>query len=146
MALFIGLTLLVPAGYSGIGVSGRAALGLTVFNATCTFFFILLSALLANLSFSKIRGRLMEENRGLADLATLDSLTGLELRRIAGTKHRPPVAAAFAGRNPLCRSANHIDDFKQVNDTYGHNGGGQVLLQAGCPDAPDAVQRIPLGR
>ncbi len=59
--------------------------------------------------------------------ATHDFLTGLYNRRAAMTLAEVEVARATRKRASLCILMMDIDHFKQVNDTYGHDGGDQVL-------------------
>ncbi len=61
------------------------------------------------------------------ELAVVDALTGLNNRRFLET-HLPNVLdqAAHNGR-PLSLMILDIDHFKNVNDTYGHDAGDEVL-------------------
>ena len=68
------------------------------------------------------------ENAELAELALVDALTGLPNRRFLDEHtdrffetHRDHVAAIFLD----------IDDFKEINDTYGHDVGDVVLIEFG---------------
>ncbi|MCE2570186.1 diguanylate cyclase [Motilimonas eburnea] len=64
---------------------------------------------------------LMEKNAQLKALAETDSLTGLFNRRylISQVNHRPV---------PYSLILFDIDDFKQINDQYGHQFGDEVLI------------------
>ncbi len=59
--------------------------------------------------------------------ATHDFLTGLYNRRAAMTLTEVELARATRKPSSLCILMMDIDHFKQVNDTYGHDGGDQVL-------------------
>ena len=59
----------------------------------------------------------------------LDSLTGLALRRIAEEEMDRHWREYLQSGLPFSTALIDIDDFKRVNDTYGHHGGDQVLLQ-----------------
>jgi diguanylate cyclase (GGDEF)-like protein len=53
-------------------------------------------------------------------------LTGLSNRR--AFHHLAAALAADAGRHPLLAVVLDIDDFKQINDRYGHAAGDDVLI------------------
>ncbi len=70
---------------------------------------------------------LQEANQALDRLARTDALTGLLNRR--GFEGQMTFALALARRSgrPLSVIAVDVDHFKQVNDTYGHETGDDVL-------------------
>lgn len=74
------------------------------------------------------RARLLKQAQLLEQWALTDSLTGLYNRRhflkMAGLEFQ----RARRYRHPLSALMLDIDDFKQVNDTYGHATGDQVLV------------------
>jgi len=59
--------------------------------------------------------------------ATRDFLTGLYNRQYAMPRAEMELARATRKPAPVCVLMLDIDHFKQVNDTYGHDGGDQVL-------------------
>lgn len=59
--------------------------------------------------------------------ATRDFLTGLYNRRAAVELATAELARSARSGRPLCAMQLDIDHFKRVNDTYGHDGGDQVL-------------------
>lgn len=59
--------------------------------------------------------------------ATLDALTGLNNRRQFEIRLKQEVATAKRQRKPLCAMMLDVDFFKNVNDTYGHVIGDEVL-------------------
>jgi PAS domain S-box-containing protein len=71
----------------------------------------------------------------LAQLANHDPLTGLANRH-ALVKH----FATLKEHGPLCVAFIDLDDFKAVNDAFGHRSGDELLIQlsqrlrAGCPE------------
>src|SRR4029077_10823366 len=69
----------------------------------------------------------VEEVKALQHLASTDPLTGLSNRR-GGEKHiANEISRAKRERRPLSCILIDIDRFKQVNDTFGHQAGDQVL-------------------
>ncbi|WP_127347156.1 GGDEF domain-containing protein [Pseudidiomarina mangrovi] len=73
---------------------------------------------------------LERKNTQLQHLSTTDSLTGLinrsKLDQILGEQ----LAQAQLKSTPLCVMLMDIDFFKQINDSYGHLTGDQMLIQA----------------
>jgi len=63
----------------------------------------------------------------LKEQAVHDALTGLFNRRYLDTIVPHELARCARDRAPLCLMMMDIDHFKQVNDTYGHQGGDEVL-------------------
>jgi diguanylate cyclase (GGDEF)-like protein len=88
---------------------------------------VLLSRALAS------RSRLQTLSAQLAQVARTDSVTGLANRR--SLEERLAQASAYANRyeEPLSALAIDLDEFKQINDRYGHAAGDEVLRAiAGC--------------
>ena len=74
--------------------------------------------------------KLLEEvNQQLATQANTDSLTGLFNRRLFYIELERLLAISESAKNPVSILLLDLDFFKQVNDTYGHNKGDQVLKQ-----------------
>ena len=59
--------------------------------------------------------------------AMVDSLTGLANRRSLEESLRSEVARALRFSDSVCVVLADLDDFKQVNDQYGHAAGDEVL-------------------
>jgi two-component system cell cycle response regulator len=72
-----------------------------------------------------LRGRLEES----VELALTDALTGLHNRRYMETHLRALAEQAKASGRPLSVLLADIDNFKAVNDTYGHDAGDSVLRE-----------------
>lgn len=68
-------------------------------------------------------------NRRLNDVALTDVLTGFANRRYAMERMTKEWAAAKRHERPLSCMVIDVDEFKQVNDTYGHDIGDLVLRQ-----------------
>ena len=68
-----------------------------------------------------------ELDRELSVLARTDPLTGALNRRALEEAALRETARSVRYGNPVCMILFDIDDFKQVNDTYGHAAGDRVL-------------------
>jgi diguanylate cyclase (GGDEF)-like protein len=69
--------------------------------------------------------RLLEEE------ALIDSLTGLGNRRMFEERFAAEVGLRIRSGNPLACIMIDVDDFKPINDRYGHSFGDQVLRKIG---------------
>ncbi len=67
----------------------------------------------------------------LQEQATRDALTGLYNRRYLDETLEREVARAQREGYPLAVALLDIDHFKQLNDTYGHRAGDEMLRQLG---------------
>jgi diguanylate cyclase (GGDEF)-like protein len=65
----------------------------------------------------------------LRDLAMIDSLTGLYNRRFAEQRLAAEVARSARKGHPLTVVLFDLDEFKYINDTYGHLAGDLVLQE-----------------
>ncbi len=90
---------------------------------------------------------LEKANAALQEASMVDPLTGLKNRRFLGLsmpeelarvnrQHRVPDRSRDDGNTDLLFFMVDLDHFKNVNDTYGHAAGDQVLKQAS-----DAIQK-----
>ena len=62
-------------------------------------------------------------------LALVDPLTGLYNRRVAAERLASEASRSQRNGHPLTVVALDLDKFKQINDTYGHPAGDQVLKE-----------------
>jgi diguanylate cyclase (GGDEF)-like protein len=65
----------------------------------------------------------------LRNLAMIDPLTGLYNRRFAEQRLAAEVSRSERRGHPLTVMALDLNDFKHINDTYGHPAGDQVLQE-----------------
>ena len=72
---------------------------------------------------------LSEANQRLEELALTDALTGLPNRRHAMARISKEWAYSIQQGTPLACMMIDADGFKQINDTYGHDAGDDVLCQ-----------------
>ena len=71
-------------------------------------------------------------NLAIAELrASTDALTGLPNQRAVGVNLKRMSAQALRSGFPLAAIMLDLDHFKQINDTYGHGKGDQVLATVG---------------
>ena len=75
----------------------------------------------------RLEARVAERTVALRDAALRDPLTGLHNRRYVDDQLARLVDAAAADGNALAVLALDVDDFKAVNERYGHAGGDHVL-------------------
>lgn len=64
--------------------------------------------------------------------ATNDELTGLYLREVFNVVLHQQIEKAKRAGSSVCLLMIDIDDFKMINDTYGHQAGDQVLENLGA--------------
>ncbi len=68
-------------------------------------------------------------HQAVSDQARRDVLTGLPNRRGLDERLDEEIRRASASGGSFCVLMMDLDDFKQINDTYGHNVGDDVLRQ-----------------
>lgn len=78
-----------------------------------------------------VHDRLARQNSRLAELATIDELTGTKNRRRFREDLDLLFTQAIRLRSPLSLIMLDIDHFKRFNDTFGHPAGDEVLHRVG---------------
>ena len=96
---------------------------LYTFNSLCTFAFITIFSILFMIDVRASFSKLFEENKMLGQIAGIDALTRLYNRWSMARF----LSDAFQAERPFCLVMCDIDDFKKINDTYGHECGDEVL-------------------
>jgi diguanylate cyclase (GGDEF)-like protein len=86
-----------------------------------------LALAIASLRIRRVRGAVSRAEEQLDELAFIDPVTGLYNRRAATEHLRARVARARAGDGGFALVLLDLDDFKLVNDTYGHAAGDEAL-------------------
>lgn len=105
-------------------ISACLANAVYLFNAAASFTIILVSSTIFNVSSALAQGRLRRKNEILQEAASTDSLTGV-LTRYGLKEQLEPLQ----GKRAVI-ALGDLDDFKRINDTYGHICGDYVLATA----------------
>ena len=105
-----------------------------VVNQVVAYGFVLISYLSSVLainfshsSFSVIHDQ-EKENSQLHQIVQLDQMTGLYNHQTFLTQLDAAISKSKAEKEAFCLAVLDLDDFKKINDTYGHDRGDQVLL------------------
>ncbi len=91
--------------------------------------------------------KLLELNKALEDMASIDGLTGIPNRRRFDTFLQQEWNRSIRDRTPISLILMDIDFFKPYNDNYGHAAGDECLklvsgaLEAAIPRSVDLVAR-----
>ena len=84
---------------------------------------------LAALRVKQLHDALLDANRRLARQALTDDLTDLANRRHGARQLEREVALCVRHGRLLALARVDVDHFKQINDTYGHEAGDEVLTE-----------------
>lgn len=100
------------------------------------FLFSTYFAYLFSKGYQKILGRLSEENikfqqsqLKLKQLAHFDELTGLFNRSAVAEKYKVLLNSQALGERSIYLYFMDLDDFKEINDTYNHSVGDELLIE-----------------
>jgi len=88
---------------------------------------------LTNVKNALSEPKIIEENKStfIAGATTKDELTGLYLREVFDVVLKKEMEEAKRKNTSLCLLMIDIDDFKKINDQYGHLKGDEVLNKVG---------------
>lgn len=101
---------------------------LHLFNALVTFAVLLLFSFLFIWEIKASQGRLASQNEQLHEMAHKDPLTRLMNRRYMNQILQQKMEQLRQTGKRFSLILGDIDDFKKVNDTYGHDAGDYVLV------------------
>ena len=98
-----------------------------------TFEVILLSTALGDRIrvLRKEKRELQSKERRLTELSITDELTGLFNKRWFSSKLKSEIEHSRRMSEPLSLIMIDVDNFKQINDTYGHDTGDKILAELG---------------
>ncbi len=99
------------------------------YNTILAFAYCFVISILFSIEVKYMKVTLENENLSLEQDAKYDPLTKLYNRRSFNEYLRNAVEAAEKGERDVSLIMLDIDDFKRVNDTYGHNQGDIVLKE-----------------
>lgn len=114
--------------YYGKLNTGNLQICLYYFNIIIAFFILVLFSTLFALEINYMQKQLEMENRVLGEAANYDPLTKLLNRRCMNEHLKEVLEEAEERGRQFCIMLVDIDDFKKVNDTYGHDCGDEVLI------------------
>lgn len=98
------------------------------FNVIVSFSMLVFFSSLFAMEINYMQRKLEQENHRLDEIANFDPLTHLLNRRSMNQKLRTAHEEAEKKGKAICVMLIDLDDFKKVNDTYGHDCGDEVLI------------------
>lgn len=108
-------------------VSQGVELGIYIFNTLCNFGFLFFVTVIFLVEMQTATKQLQKQNEILDTMAHIDPLTELYNRRSMHTFLSGVQDVRESG--DFCLVMCDIDDFKKINDTYGHDTGDNVLRE-----------------
>lgn len=109
-------------------------------NAGLVFVMLIFFSVLFTIEIRRNEMRLESQNRILSDVSSKDPLTGLLNRRSMDVHLKEAVELFKSKGKVFSVIIGDIDDFKLINDTYGHNVGDEILINVAntiCSNVPD---------
>ncbi|HET8921943.1 MAG TPA: diguanylate cyclase [Candidatus Acidoferrum sp.] len=122
----------LPALYQGAETVFRIRLTEAVYGLIALVLLFNIYTVYQQILIKRLRRQLAEKQGHsdiLRNLAMIDPLTGLYNRRFAEHRLAAEVARSERKGHPLTLLTLDLNNFKQINDTYGHPAGDQVLQE-----------------
>ena len=129
---FAVISLALPALLTGAETIFRIKLTEAVFGLITLIVLFNIYTLYQEILIKRLRRQLLERadhSHILRNLAMIDPLTGLYNRRFAEQRLAAEVARSERRGHPLTVLTLDLNNFKEINDTYGHPAGDQVLQE-----------------
>jgi diguanylate cyclase (GGDEF)-like protein len=129
---FAVISLTLPALLAGAETIFRIKYTEAVFGLIMLIVLFNIYTIYQEILIKRLRGQLVEKQDHsyiLRNLAMIDPLTGLYNRRFAEQRLAAEVSRSERRGHPLTVIALDLNDFKQINDTYGHPAGDKVLQE-----------------
>ena len=129
---FAVIALALPALLTGAETIFRIKLTEAVFGLITLIVLFNIYTLYQEILIKRLRRQLLERayhSHILRNLAMIDPLTGLYNRRFAEQRLAAEVSRSERRGHPLTVMTLDLNDFKHINDTYGHLAGDQVLQE-----------------
>ncbi|MGP0108766.1 MAG: GGDEF domain-containing protein [Acidimicrobiales bacterium] len=126
LAAMASLTLVALADRDAASFPGRAFI---LFAALAGASVLTVAAAINRTHIEEHEAHLLE---ALADMAAIDELTGCAVRRVLRQRMEEEIARSVRSRSPLSLLMIDVDQFKSVNDTFGHVVGDHVLASIGA--------------
>lgn len=114
--------------YTGTGYADNLQICFYYFNIIISFFMSVLFSTMFAMEIRYMQTQLEQENRSLGEAANVDPLTHLLNRRSMNAQLKAMLDESGNSPQDFCIMLADIDDFKKVNDTYGHDCGDEVLI------------------
>lgn len=129
---FAVISLTLPALLTGAETVFNIKLTEAVFGLITLIVLFNIYTIYQDILIKRLRRQLLEKQDHsyvLRNLAMIDPLTGLYNRRFAEQRLAAEVSRAARRGDPLTVLTLDLNDFKGINDTYGHPAGDQVLQE-----------------
>jgi diguanylate cyclase (GGDEF)-like protein len=129
---FAVISLTLPALLTGEETFFKIKLTEAVFGLITLIILFNIYTIYQEMLIKRLRRQLLEKQDHsyiLRNLAMIDPLTGLYNRRFAEQRLAAEVARSERRGHPLTVLTLDLNNFKEINDTYGHPAGDQVLQE-----------------
>ena len=118
-----------PYGHVLSDIKTIAVNGIYIFNSIASFILLVVISIVYYVSNKRAQAELERKNAKLRELAYTDPLTRLKNRRSMFSAVKESLKNAQENGTTFTVLLADIDDFKTVNDSYGHNCGDVVLKE-----------------